>query len=351
MAYFAVQEILENAPKGVSSQRFTELDALRGLAALGVVIFHYTSIYSGEYRPDPPALFEFPWGNYGVHLFFMISGFVIFMTLEKTKHPMDFIVSRFSRLYPAYWAAVIVTYVIVKFSSFSQLKVPAKHAVFNLSMVQDWFHLLRVDGVYWTLTIELSFYVLMFTLFLVKGLKHIEALGLIWLVLMMANERLAGLLPWHVPDAVAVTNLLVYGHLFFAGILFYNLRMKGHTWQRYAALALCLAVEFLVNEIAYGGPAVAILFGVFYLFITGRLGWLAQKPLVYLGIISYTLYLTHQYIGYVIIDYLFGFNVNAWVRLIVPLMCALLIASAITYGVERPAMEYIRKRYKSWRTP
>ena len=80
----------------VSQARVVELDALRGLAALAVVAFHYTTHYGNEvgHLGDMPVSFDF--GNYGVELFFLISGFVIFMTLERTRTAMDFVVSRFA---------------------------------------------------------------------------------------------------------------------------------------------------------------------------------------------------------------------------------------------------------------
>ena len=96
------------------SDRLQELDVLRGLAALSVLCYHYTTHYKDLFSPSGPVLFNFAWGNCGVQIFFIISGFVILMTLEKTQRPMDFIVSRFSRLYPCYWAAVILTFIAVK---------------------------------------------------------------------------------------------------------------------------------------------------------------------------------------------------------------------------------------------
>lgn len=83
--------------------RLVEVDALRGVAALAVVLFHYTTRFTDLFQPGVPPAVSFPGGHYGVNLFFIISGFVIFMTLEKTARPLDFVVSRFSRLFPAYW--------------------------------------------------------------------------------------------------------------------------------------------------------------------------------------------------------------------------------------------------------
>jgi peptidoglycan/LPS O-acetylase OafA/YrhL len=85
-----------------SPTRFRELDALRGFAAVGVVIFHYFALAS-RYWMFP---FEFEIGNYGFQLFFVVSGFVIFWTLSRSSNLIDFTVSRFSRLYPTYWCAL-----------------------------------------------------------------------------------------------------------------------------------------------------------------------------------------------------------------------------------------------------
>jgi peptidoglycan/LPS O-acetylase OafA/YrhL len=97
-------------------RRFLELDALRGLAALWVVLFHYTFgvgyfWLNGDFAaarlltPSIPNLE----GLRAVDLFFIVSGFVIFMTIENTASVMDFVVSRVSRLFPAFLFAVVMS--------------------------------------------------------------------------------------------------------------------------------------------------------------------------------------------------------------------------------------------------
>ena len=100
---------------GVGSQtrsggRIIELDALRGLAAMSVVLFHFTTRYEELFGRANPLPLNFGWGDFGVDLFFMLSGFVILMTLERTSHSLKFAWGRFTRLYPAYWAAVALTF-------------------------------------------------------------------------------------------------------------------------------------------------------------------------------------------------------------------------------------------------
>src|SRR5688572_13967921 len=110
--------------------RYKELDSLRGIAALCVVLFHFTFGYDNGLKILEEGKFYFTYGYLGVHLFFLISGFVILMTLEKTKSSADFFVSRFSRLYPAYWTAIILT---VLFTTL--LAVPFQQEIYTLNQV------------------------------------------------------------------------------------------------------------------------------------------------------------------------------------------------------------------------
>src|SRR5205085_8037449 len=106
-----------------------------------------------------------PWGHYGVQIFFGISGFVIFMTLDRTTTLADFAVSRVSRLYPAYWTAMFATTAVVLVAGMNNLLVSPGEFAADLTMMQGFVGLASVDGVYWTLGIELAFYFAMAGLF------------------------------------------------------------------------------------------------------------------------------------------------------------------------------------------
>lgn len=157
------------------TDRFKELDALRGMAALMVVFFHFT-----WGRPDSHVNFNI--GNMGVELFFIISGFVIFMSLSKIKTGSEFIISRFSRLYPTYWASLTFTFILINiyyhYTIIDFPKLVLKDYLVNLSMFQFFFSVPNVDESYWTLTIELLFYFFMFLLYKTKLLKQITFIGL-----------------------------------------------------------------------------------------------------------------------------------------------------------------------------
>lgn len=309
--------------------------------------FHYTTHYAKVFSPSEPALFDFPLGYYGVYLFFMISGFVILMTLEKTKHPIDFVVSRFSRLYPVYWAAIALTFSAVYIFGLPGRGVSFDNALINLSMLQKWLGVKNVDGVYWTLSIELSFYFFLLVIFTLGGLKNIELFGFIWLALMVWDHKLN----ISMPKLLDKTQLLSYGHLFFAGILFYKIKMEGSNWHRILGLVFCLGVQYIFRARSYDSLPfynyiiVFIFFIVFYLFILDGLSWIINKPMAYLGTISYSLYLIHQNIGFIIIQNLYKVHANAWARFFIPVAASILIASALTFWIERPAMKFIKDLY------
>src|ERR1035437_1461429 len=155
-----------------NQNRIFEIDAMRGVAALCVVLFHFTT--SGF-----DAGFYFIFGLTGVELFFIISGFVIFLTLEKTKSWNGFVINRLSRLYPTYWFCVFFTFTLF-FCTGEQHSIA--RLIANLTMFQSYFNYKDLDGPYWTMIVEMNFYILMLVLYLCNILKRIEIVCSILLV-------------------------------------------------------------------------------------------------------------------------------------------------------------------------
>ena len=214
----------------VSQARVVELDALRGLAALAVVAFHYTTHYGNEvgHLGDMPVSFDF--GNYGVELFFLISGFVIFMTLERTRTAMDFVVSRFSRLFPAYWTAILLSSVVVYTIGMPSQRLPWSDVAFDFTMIQEILGAEHLDGSYWTLQVELFFYVQMLVWFMLGQLKRIHWIILAWLLIAVGFGE-AGKHGMHVSYTIGELLIVRYIPFFAIGILFYRLRTQppgGH---------------------------------------------------------------------------------------------------------------------------
>jgi peptidoglycan/LPS O-acetylase OafA/YrhL len=334
---------LQNPPSTVT--RVVELDAMRGLAALAVVAFHYTTHYGNEVGHIGPAPLSFAFGNYGVHLFFMISGFVIFMTLERTHSAMDFIVSRFSRLFPAYWAAILLSAAVVYSIGMPSQRLPWKDVVLDFTMMQQILGGQHLDGSYWTLQIELFFYVQMLFWFTLGLLQRIRWIIVAWLLIAVA----CGLAEKNdIRLSYTVRELLIVRHIpyFAIGILFYRLRTRPLERRGDIGLiVLCLIAIMLAYKPVFAEVAV-ICTSIFALFAAGYLGVLRWAPLAFLGMISYSLYLLHQAIGFSLI---WHFEINGLSASMAALSAAILVtilSTLLTLLVERPAMRTIRDAWK-----
>ena len=325
--------------------RFQELDVLRGLAAVSVLLFHYLTRYDQMYPPRSDVPFGFFNGAYGVQLFFVISGFVIFMTLSRCKTASDFLVSRFSRLYPAYWAAALITFVVGSMWPLPDQHYTVMQLLINLTMLQGFGNVPAIDGVYWSLGVELCFYAVMLVLFLTGQLENTVRLSVVWLAAAAGTYLLADVgidVPWKIQQVF----VLRYAELFVAGIIFYELYMKGPSVGRVALLAACFSVH-LIDHGLESGERILVIFALVAIAVSGRVQVLCVRPLVWLGTISYTLYLTHSMIGFALIRSLTEHEVPSIVAVPITIIVALTLASAMTYVIERPAMRAIRSRRKA----
>lgn len=333
----------------VSSNRLVQVDALRGLAALAVVLFHYTTRFTELFGTGSLPSIAFPDGHYGVNLFFIISGFVIFMTLEKTAKPMDFVVSRFSRLFPAYWVAIALTFLICHLLGLPGKLVGVGAAFANMLMLHSFFGVPNVDGVYWTLEVELLFYCGMFALYQLKGLGRVHyvlsGLLLFRLSYFILERYFAIDLAW------IVFRLLILKFIpwFALGISIYlALHRQGPgAWKLPAQTSLmAIATLFFCDSAFVAALAIVLSTAVFFA-AQNRFALLRFAPLVWLGTISYPLYLLHENIGWAVMLQLQKIGLSLDVAIGLTLCASLLLAAAVTYWIEQPAMRWIRSRYKN----
>jgi len=117
--------------------RLAGLDALRGLAAVVVLLYHFTDRYHALFRfpADVPPLV--PGGPQAVALFFIISGFVIPLTAGRAAGAADFLRARAVRLYPAYWACLLVTVGAVRALGLPGHESSWPRVAVNLTMFQQ----------------------------------------------------------------------------------------------------------------------------------------------------------------------------------------------------------------------
>jgi peptidoglycan/LPS O-acetylase OafA/YrhL len=167
-----------------TSHRFYEIDLLRFLAALSVVFFHYGFRgYAADNMTTMPYLWAAPFTKYGylgVHLFFIISGFVILMT-ASSESARAFMVSRIVRLYPAFWVCCTITFLAILFLGGTRYSASWRQYTINMTMLNNMFGVESIDGVYWSLFVEIKFYCLVLLALLMGQISNVKELLGIWL--------------------------------------------------------------------------------------------------------------------------------------------------------------------------
>jgi peptidoglycan/LPS O-acetylase OafA/YrhL len=323
------------------NRRFAELDVLRGIAALAVVVFHYSGHETRYFAGFP---FNFKPGVHGVQLFFGISGFVIFLTLDGTKRLRDFVVSRFSRLYPAYWATIAV---LAAVDAFETGKVWLTGIAVNATMLQSFIGFQDFDLVFWTLGVELAFYVIMGTLFALGWTRRIVTVAVVWLAVAAAAAVAYPHLPTWAPVYAARFLILPHAPYFIIGMMWYRIQRDGLNAASVSVIVAAIATAFVAGGIEDGIVAliVASLLGVA---VAGGLRFAVSRATLWLGAISYPLYLLHRNLGYQVLFALNARHMPSIDSFFVAVAFALVLATIVNMGVERPAMTAIRNWYKAW---
>ncbi|MEV0392709.1 acyltransferase family protein [Polymorphospora rubra] len=337
--------------------RLASLDGLRFVAALMVVLFHFVATGRDAWGEAPDALFPVlhliaSYGWLGVELFFVISGFVICMSAWG-RSLGDFFVSRVSRLYPAYWLAVIVTTVALRLFESPEPVPTIRAALLNLTMLQDAVRAPRVDSVYWTLWIELCFY-LLFALVVWRGVtyRRVVTFCLLWTV--------ASVFALYADNPVV--NLFLnprYSSYFIGGVAIYLMTRFGQNLLLWGIVGVSLLrAQYDITEqiTAMGGfagrelswPVVAALITAFFLLVAAiGLGWLPTvrwRWLTFAGALTYPLYLTHKLGLMPIVAW--RDSVDPWLLLGAVTAGTLVVAWLVHRFVERPLMPLLRRLLK-----
>ena len=320
---------------------------LRGFAAAAVMLHHEAQYYDVLYPGRTPLPFNLGPGHFGVELFFIISGFVILMTTESKKTVRGFVVSRFTRLMPAFVAALLLATLILSRWPMPPLDKPTvPQFVANLTMAPGLFGQNVIDLPYWTLAYELVFYVLMAVALKFRALRFIEALGLLWIAV---GWIYVGTMDVKLHHRTSIVLLAYYGDFFLIGMCLYRIFARAARPITWIALFCALGATAVGGgEQAFYTPGyiylpLAAAFALVVWWATSAQGrWLAWRPLVFLGRISYPLYLVHVVLGFQIIRW--GV-VHGWTTLqgvAAAVIVSLAAATLMHYLIEQPGQRWSR---------
>jgi peptidoglycan/LPS O-acetylase OafA/YrhL len=294
--------------------RIAFLDGHRGLAILLVIGFHAfsrwaTRIPNGDCCAHFPV-FEFGW--LGVELFFLLSGFVILMTLDRSARATAFFRRRWLRLFPAMLACSLIIYCSAPFFRERPEGAPTLDSLLpglvfmDLAWLQKFFRhpIQPLEGSFWSLYVEVKFYVFAALVYfrfgrgvLVKSLVGIAGVTLCVRLLRLVSSN--GLVS-HL-DLLAQDFGLDYWFWFAAGAAYYLYRQTGQAaWVR-LALGCIVGGACVLGATAHGflwtnlvgGIAVGSIFAV-SMHSERIQAFLSCRFLQFLGFVSYPLYLLHE---------------------------------------------------------
>ncbi|MFJ6028761.1 acyltransferase family protein [Pseudarthrobacter sp. NPDC092424] len=345
-------QIISGGTLSILTRRIEIIDYCRFLAAMMVLVYHYlfAGIANGKVESiaHTSSIGFAKYGYLGVDFFFLISGFVIAVSVQG-KTARQFAVGRALRLYPAFWAAVLLTSSFAFFWGGPQMSVTIPQIFANLTMVPEYFGHAPIDGVYWTLLAELKFYALVFLLVLIGQAHRLDLYMALWAMGMAALTFLH-------PALAEVPFLGNYYLLFAAGALVAAIGRSG--WSIIRTLGLIAAyVAALKSELvraadissSWGSQlspsVVLVLVTAFFCILLAvqcrHVANLSLPGAATVGAMTYPVYLIHAHIGYMMLDR-FATEANKWLVYLILVTMVL----AIAYVLHRTVEQYPRRQWR-----
>ena len=337
-------------PEG-GAHRLYILDLLRFAAAMAIIGYHFIPSHEEAWGEDVAAfgtalkaVLQYAW--LGVEAFFVISGFVICMS-SWGRSPSRFFISRVSRLMPAYMFAVLLTAAVITVIPQARERPHISHTLINLTMLQKFMNVPSVDSVYWTLFVELKFY-LLFAIVVYFGVtyRRVVLFCLFWTVATLVAIYTGS-------PFLNATVEPFYAPLFVAGITLYLIHRFGPSLLLWCMLGTSIAIAMSClaqrDPVKRGITSYPITLTVMLAFIAimvavalGWFSWVRWRGLVTVGALTYPAYLLHHGIGLAVIARLHD-RVPPWILLAAVVAGVLLLSYATHRLVERPLSRALRR--------
>ena len=355
------RQSLNPSASHVLKNRIAYLDGHRGVAILLVVLFHAYARwpelvpYHNVYATIP--LFRFGW--IGVELFFLVSGFVILMTLERCTTAGEFLKRRWLRLLPAMFVCSLLIFFTSGVFQERPDGAPSPASLIpGLTFIEPswWQNLLGVpvrplEGGYWSLYVEMKFYIFAALVYFWRGrnalIVALSGAFLFGTFCKVADASIGGTLIAEFNNVSRNLSFEYFGW-FAAGAAFYVYAIDRNVRWLLMAIALALASSAFVRIFDWRSVAVAALVSLF--FATSIISPLIQRALEsrvfqFFGSISYPLYLLQEnlMIATVIKFGALRPDMPLWCYPLVPIAAL----SVLAYGVAR----YVEPNFKTLLAP
>lgn len=389
MTHLVLVKAPEDCSATVGKSRVEFANSLRGIACLCVVFAHYAGVFweapaavatltgMPDYEVPPArmpvinwldnAIPNLQWGPLGVAIFFLISGFVIPFSVAR-QNAGQFLLNRTLRIWPTYLCGFAFTAGLIAIGAYSY-GAPAPFATWEALVhavpgLRDLVGSRNIDGIIWTLEIEIKFYVicaLTVPWLRTSSMKVFSVPMLIGIAALILSWQLPNMSPTAARLSTTAINAAQYLIYMYIGVAFHFLH-QGHsqtrqlvTWMGTLSLMMCLVWSSSPYKVTFPsawnyGLAICIF------------GWAMSYPqflrsnklLDAVAAISYPLYVVHGVAGYVILRWLYAAEVPAWASILLTTAITFAVATALHVLVEKPSQRVGKRlaeklpRGRSW---
>jgi exopolysaccharide production protein ExoZ len=319
------------------TKEILSIQYLRAVAALSVLAFHLIVRFGGP----------LPVGASGVDIFFVISGFVMWVTTaDRRVTPAEFMLKRIVRIVPNYWIATVVTALLI----LVRPNFMHGHELDSYRFFGSLFFLPTLAGNKllpvvlqgWTLIYEMIFYILFAASLFVEQRRRPYLITATLCALAILHATAAE------PHIVSVTNPMLLEFLagVWVGILWKNSDIApGLAATLFVAGAICLVLSEclqpdLPQVVKFGGPAVFLVAGsAFYEKTTGVR---EIRMLRFLGAASYSIYIWHVVLATVLEGLLLRIQLPLTMHVLLEATGTVFFTCIIYIAVELPITRYLQ---------
>lgn len=344
--------------------RITHLDGMRGLAILMVIAYHawarWPELLPYVATTQHLPLFSFGWA--GVQLFFMISGFVIFMTLDRSESYSGFLQKRWLRLFPAMLIASLLLFLAGGFFPEWSLMTPyVKNLLPGLLFINPEtltqltgisFH--SMAGSFWSLYVEALFYLIIGAVYFTAGRKYCLPALILPMLLLSGASVIKSLGYPLLVDIISKLGFIHYAWLMMGCLVYERLHGRDRRYH-YLLVAVALLINFSYYVKNSGALALVPLVAMLLFFIASfRLQriqhFLSLRLFTAMGFVSYALYLIHENLMIAMLIKLNRYVKSDTVMMIMPPVMVIVLAG-VAYVITRYAEPALRRALQKKRQP